>query len=58
MLRPMLEISAVEECSTGEKTYFPSHEADCLNNRGLNNLLAREHAPCHGVRAIRMGVRS
>lgn len=34
---------------------LPCHEAHCLNNRGLNNFLAGEHAPGDGIRAI--GVR-
>lgn len=37
-------------------TNLPCHEADCFHDRGLNDFLAWEHTPSHGIRTIGMGV--
>lgn len=36
---------------------LPRHEADSFNDSRLNDLLAREHSPCHSVWSIRVRVR-
>jgi hypothetical protein len=38
------------------RTYLPCHEADGFDNGGLDDLLARENAPSHGIGTFRVGV--
>jgi len=35
---------------------LPCHKADCFNNCGLYNLLAREHTPRHCIRTFGVGI--
>ena len=37
---------------------LPCHKADCFNDRGLHDLLSREHTPRHGIRTFRVGIRA
>lgn len=35
---------------------FPCHEANGFHDSRLDNFLARENTPCHGIRSVRVGI--
>jgi len=37
---------------------LPRHKANCFDDCGLHDFLAREHTPCYSVWTLRMGIRA